>query len=111
MYKILESNEAIEDVYNIALYMLENFSNQKAADDFLTLYNRTANSLKMFPKGYDGTSIMYRGYEIHKTPFKSYCIMFVINDVLDEVVFLRVFNERQNWKSILKKKQLYHFNK
>lgn len=44
MYKILESNEAIEDVYNIALYMLENFSNQKAADDFLTLYNRTANS-------------------------------------------------------------------
>jgi hypothetical protein len=58
-FSIRETNEAIQDVTNFATYMIDEFSNHKAALDFLDNYDTEVNRLNLFPFGYRGISIEY----------------------------------------------------
>lgn len=49
MYKIRETQEAMGDVTNFALYIIEEFGNQKAAMDFLDRYDEKIQGLRTFP--------------------------------------------------------------
>lgn len=108
-YNIMETNEVIQDVIDFAYYMIDKFQNKKAAEDFLDAYDDEVSGLDMFPNGYRGIGLEYRGYEIRIKPFDTYNIFFVVNEEKHEVTILRLLKDKQNWNWILKVKNKYHF--
>ena len=109
-YSVIETIEAVDDVINFASYMLKEFKNQKAADDFLEKYDNEVKKLGFFPIGYRGIGLEYRGYEIRIKQFGTYNIFFVIDYAEQEVIILRVLKDRQNWIDILQINTTYHFD-
>lgn len=101
MYKIRETEKAIEDVSNLAIYMIEELGNQKAGTDFLDKYEKQIENLSVFPYGYRELKYYYRGYEIRKKSYDAYNIFFVINEQKKEIIILRVLNARQNWEDVI----------
>lgn len=101
MFKIRETQEAVKDVTNFAVYMIEKFENPIAASDFLMNYDKEVQQLKTFPFGYRGISFEYQGMEIRLKPYDTYNIFFVIEQDTHEITILRVLKDRQNWKAIL----------
>lgn len=99
MYKIRETQEAMRDVTNLALYIIEEFGNQKAAMDFLDRYDEKIQGLRTFPFGYRGIGFEYRGYEIRMKPYDTYNIFFVVDH--EEIIVLRVLKDREDWQAIL----------
>lgn len=108
-YKLVTTQEALEDVSNLAIYMIDTFKNQKAADDFLDAYDRQVKVLSAFPIGYRGISIEYRGYEIRLKPFDTYNLFFIVDDEIGKIVILRLLKNLQDWKQILRMDTEYHF--
>ena len=108
-YSIYESMEAVNDVTHLAEYMLNELYNPKAAERFIGEYDRQVNHLKLFPLGYRGVSFEYRGFEIRIKAFSTYNIFFVVDQVMNRVLILRVLKDRQDWKTILRKQGIYHF--
>ena len=101
MYKIRETQEAVKDVTDLAVYLIENFENPKASHDFLERYDKEIQQLKTFPFGYRGISFEYQGMEIRLKPYATYNIFFVVDQGIQEIIILRVLKDRQNWKVIL----------
>ncbi len=108
-YKVVMTQEALEDVSNLAIYMIDTFKNQKAADDFLDAYDRQVEVLSAFPIGYRGISIEYRSYEIRLKPFDTYNLFFIVDDEMGKIVILRLLKNLQDWKQILRMDTEYHF--
>ena len=108
-YKLQQTLEAEEDLFHISSYIIEEFSNKKAAADFLEHYHQKAGSLETFPFGYRGVSFEYRGYEIRLMPYDLYNIFFVVDAKEEKVIILRVLKDRQDWETILCKDREYHF--
>lgn len=108
-YKVVVTQEALEDISDLAKYIIDTFKNQKAANDFLDAYNRQVEVLRTFPIGYRGISIEYRGYEIRLKPFDTYNMFFVVDDRMRQIVILRLLKNLQDWKQILRMKTEYHF--
>lgn len=108
-YKVVVTQEALEDISDLAKYIIDTFKNQKAANDFLDVYNRQVEVLRTFPIGYRGISIEYRGYEIRLKPFDTYNMFFVVDDRMRQIVILRLLKNLQDWKQILRMKTEYHF--
>jgi len=48
-YRILQTPDAENDVFQLADYMVNTLKNHKAANDFLNRYYQMAESLKRFP--------------------------------------------------------------
>lgn len=109
-YNVIETIEAVDDVINFASYMIRELKNQKAADDFLDRYDNEAKKLGLFPTGYRGIGLEYRGYEIRIKPFGTYNIFFVVDYVEQKVIILRILKDRQNWNDILHLQVTYHFD-
>lgn len=108
-YRIRETNEAIQDVTNLAAYMINELKNHKAAMDFIDAYDKEAGNLITFPFGFRGISIEYRGNEIRLKPFGTYNIFFVV-DTIDNIIYiLRVLKDLQDWKSIIYSDYEYHY--
>ena len=61
---IIETREAIDDVVNLAKYMIDKFKNASAARRFVNEYEKQIELLSAFPFSYGGIGIEYRGYEI-----------------------------------------------
>ncbi len=108
-YKLYETNEAVEDVTKLAVYMIDKFKNRKAAGDFMNAYDKQVDDLKYFPFGYRGISLEYRGYEIRLKPFGTYNIFFIIDIENKSIVVLRILKDLQNWKTILENQREYHW--
>lgn len=108
-YRVVMTQEALEDVSNLADYILDVFRNQKAADDFLDAYDRQVEILSTFPIGYRGISMEYRGYEIRLKPFDTYNLFFVVDDGVGQIVILRLLKNLQDWNQILRMETEYHF--
>lgn len=108
-YNLRETKESIEDMSKLAVYMIEEFKNHKAALDFLDRFDYEIKALSLFPFGYRGISIEYRGYEIKLKPFGTYNIFFVVDTVENNIIILRVLKDRQDWQSIIRLQTQYHF--
>lgn len=108
-YSIRETNEAVQDVTALAAYMVDEFKNHKAALDFLDRYDIEVSRLSSFPFGYRGISIEYRGYEIRLKPFGTYNVFFVVNTEENIIVILRVLKDRQDWQSIIRSENEFHY--
>ncbi len=101
-YSLIETKESIEDVAHLAVYMIQEFKNHKAAFDFLEKYDNEVSTLSYFPFGYRGISFEYRGHEIRLKPFDTYNIFFVVDNTENTITILRVLKNKQDWKSILR---------
>ena len=108
-YKIHETLEAVDDIIRFAEYMIQELGNPKAATDFINTYDDMASKLKIFPRGYRGVSIEYRGYEIKIKPFGTYNVFFVIDETKHNIIILRVLKDIQDWNFILQHHNEYHF--
>lgn len=101
MYRIKETQEALQDVTHLAFYMMQKLKNQSAALNFLDEYDQKIRNLETFPFGYRGVSFEYRGYEIRLMPYRSYNIFFIVDIERKEILILRVLKDLQDWQSIL----------
>lgn len=107
-YRILETDEAINDLKKIVFSVYDYTRDIKSGERFMTLYDATAASMSIFPSGFSSTSIEYRGYEIHMLPFGNYNMFFIINDKQFTITMLRVLYQKQDWQRILHLENLYH---
>ena len=101
MYNLRETNDAINDVTALAIYMIDEFKNDIAALNFLENYDSAIQSLRRFPYRFRGISIETMGYEIRLKPYDTYNIFFVVNENKNEIVIIRVLKDLQDWKSIV----------
>lgn len=109
MYNLIQTIEARNDLDNLVFYMIYSLMNGQAASHFLAQYKKQIQNLTIFPFGYRGIGITYRGYEIRIKPFLTYNIFFVVDRQTHQITVLRVLKDRQNWKNILLNEDRYSF--
>ena len=95
-FRIQQTEEAIDDVSRMAAYMMETLHNQKAADDFLAMYNRQIDLLRTFPLGCRGIQYHYHGYQVMQKSFGTYYIFYIIDNSEHLITILRVLKHTQN---------------
>ena len=109
-YKVLVTDEAIEDIFNLVKYIHIDLGNPDAAERLYMNLNREVTNLDNFPLKFPDSGIKYRGYVIHKKIYQSYLIFYIINDEEQTVYVLRILKEIMNWRRILEKKIQYHIS-
>lgn len=110
-YKVLLTNEATDDVFNLIRYIQIELCNPDAANKLYMNLKREVNNMGDFPLKFADSGIKYRGYTIHKRAYQSYLLFYIINDEDQTVYVLRILKDIMNWRNILQKTKVYHFSK
>ena len=110
-YKVLLTNEATDDVFNLIRYIPIELCNPDAANKLYMNLKREVNNMGDFPLKFADSGIKYRGYTIHKRAYQSYLLFYIINDEDQTVYVLRILKDIMNWRNILQKTNVYHFSK
>ena len=108
-YKVLLTDEAINDIAGLVKYIDEELRNPEAAVKLFLDLKREVENCGIFPMKYSDTGIWYRDYIIHKKVFKTYLIFYIINSDTQEVYVLRVLKDLMDWYQILQTTKKYHF--
>ena len=106
-YSIKETDEALEDLGLVSIQRFRYFGSLVSGDTFLSKYDKAVETLHLYPEGFVGREIFYRGYEIRLLPFDDYYIFFVFREIEQDIVILRVLHKTQNWQKIMINKT-YH---
>ena len=110
-YSIHETDEAINDVINMAIFYYNQGCSDTTVNKLLVDYDNAVNkSISTFPNGFQGIKFEYRGYEIQMMPHSIYNIFFIVNDDKKEVYILRALHQRQNWLKIINSNAKYFIN-
>ncbi|MCH5281123.1 MAG: type II toxin-antitoxin system RelE/ParE family toxin [Lachnospiraceae bacterium] len=109
-YKVLVTDEAINDIFDLIKYIRIELCNPSAADRLYSNLNREINNMGDFPLKFSDSGVKYRGYIIHKKVYESYLLFYIISDENHAVYVLRVLKDLMNWRKILEKSQMYHFS-
>lgn len=109
-FKILITDEAIKDVAEQILYIKNNLCNPAAADKLFTDLQQESVRLGQFPLKGSDTKITYRNYAIHKKVYQSYLFFYILDDISDTIIILRVLKNIMNWPGILRETKIYHFS-
>ena len=109
-YKVLVTDEAIDDIFSLVRYIHMELCNPDAAERLYHNLDREVRNLGDFPLKFSDSGIRYRGYTIHKKVYKSYLIFYIIDQESEEVYVLRVLKDLMDWQKILDKAKLYHFS-
>lgn len=109
-HKILETDEAIQDIYHISCEAYDYTKDKESGMVFLNLYDATTAGMAIFPEGFSSTDIEYRGYAIHILPFGNYNLFYVVDDKSKKIFILRVLYQKQNWQQILRVDNTYHLS-
>ena len=110
-HKILETDEAINDVSHISCSAYEFTKDKNSGLVFLQLYDKTIENVAIFPYKFSTTAIEYRGYRIHILPFGNYNLFYIIDETDRRIVILRVLYQKQNWERVLRVNNSYHVRK
>lgn len=110
-YRVLITDEATDDVFNLVKYIHVDLCNSDAANKLYTNLNREVNNMGDFPLKFADSGIKYRGYIIHKKIYQSYLLFYIISDENQTVYVLRILKDIMNWRNILQKTNIYHFSK
>lgn len=97
-YSLQQTDQAIEDVSSMAVYMALQLSNQKAATDFIDTYGKQLRLIQTFPFACREIHFHYDGQPVRKKSFLTYHIFYIIDDSLQLITILRVLKNRQNWQ-------------
>ena len=103
-YRVLITDEATDDVFNLVKYIHVDLCNSDAANKLYTNLNREVNNMGDFPLKFADSGIKYRGYTIHKKIYQSYLLFYIISDENQTVYVLRILKDIMNWRNILQKK-------
>lgn len=109
-YKVLVTDEAIDDIFNLVKYIHIELGNPDAAEKLYSNLNREIGDTGLFPLKFSNSGIKYRGYIIHKKIFESYLLFYIIEDEKQTVYILRILKDRMNWQRILQSNKIYHFS-
>lgn len=109
-YKVLVTDEAIDDIIILVRYIHIELCNPDAAERLYYNLDREVRNLGDFPLKFSDSGIRYRGYIIHKKVYRSYLIFYIISQENQEVYVLRVLKDIMDWQEILDKEKLYHFS-
>lgn len=104
-YRVLITDEATDDVFNLVKYIQGDLCNPDAANKLYTNLNREVNNMGDFPLKFADSGIKYRGYIIHKKIYQSYLLFYIISDENQTVYVLRIWKDIMNWRNILQKKK------
>ena len=108
-YKVLVTDEAIDDIFNSVKYIHIELGNPDAAEKLYSNLNREVNNTGLFPLKFSDSGIKYRGYIIHKKVFESYLLFYIMDNEKQTVYILRILKDRMNWQRILQNNKIYHF--
>lgn len=109
-YRVLVTDEAIEDIFNLVKYIHIELGNPDAADRLYTNLNREVTNTGHFPLKFSDSGVKYRGYVIHKKVYQSYLLFYIISDEEQAVYVLRILKDIMDWRRILEKKIQYHIS-
>ncbi len=109
-HKILETDEAINDLKRISCSAYTYTRDKGSGITFLQLYDTIISAISFFPEGFSTTSLEYLGYAIHIFPFGNYNLFYVICKSPKRILILRVLYQKQNWQKILKVDNSYHIH-
>lgn len=109
-YKVLVTDEAINDVFDLVKYIHVELCSPSVADRLYVNLNREIDNMGYFPLKFSDSGIRYRGYTIHKKAYQSYLMFYIISDENQSIYVLRVLKDIMNWQEILEKSQIYHFS-
>lgn len=101
-YKVVLATSGKEDIKERKKYILDNFMYRGLAENFSRKMKRTMKSLDTLPTGYEVTGFIYRGYSIYFRPYQTYLIFFAVDEHKKIVTILRVLQDGQNWKYIIR---------
>ena len=110
-YRVLITDEATDDVFNLVKYIHVDLCNSDAANKLYTNLNREVNNMGDFPLKFADSGIKYRGYIIHKKIYQSYLLFYIISDENQTVYVLRILKDILNWRNILQTKKYLSFFK
>ena len=103
MYKIKFLPSAKKDIDNIIYYVSNDLNNKSAAKKLSKSFIECANEILIFPYGepiYGLSKKMNQEYRCIK--IKNYCMFYVVNEKLKEVIVVRVLYKKMNINNILK---------
>lgn len=109
-YRVLVTDEATDDVFQLVKYIYVELGNPDAADKLHENLNREVENMGVLPLKFSDSGIRYRGYVIHKKVYQSYLFFYIINKKNQTVYVLRILKTIMNWQKILKKTKIYHFS-
>lgn len=109
-YKVLVTDESMDDIFSLVRYIHVELCNPDAAERLYHNLNREIKNLGDFPLKFSDSGIKYRGYTIHKKVYGSYLIFYIISKEKQEIYVLRVLKDLMDWQKILNQAKLYHFS-
>ena len=68
-YKILETDESIEDLLQLAFNAYLYTRSKSSGENVFDAFEKAISDISVFPLGFRGISVEHRGYEIRIFPF------------------------------------------
>lgn len=103
------TDEAVNDMYDAAMYIRSELCNPAAADRLLTDLQHELAHLGHFPKQGIDSGIKFRNYIIQKKVYQSYLFFYVFDERSNTITILRILKNIMNWPGILRETKIYHF--
>ena len=100
-YKIVLSKDALQDIKNTKIYILQTFMYREYAENFSKKIRSAIKALDPFAEGYEKTGYNIEGLEIYYKPYSTYLIFFIVKGTT--VTVIRVLKDRMYWQAILRK--------
>ena len=94
-YKVLITEEATKDVFNLVKYIHVDLCNPDAAKKLYMNLNREVRNLGNFPLKFADSGINL--------------LFYIISEENPIVYVLRILKDIMNWQNILHKTNIYHF--
>lgn len=109
-YDVMVSDEAIEDVWKLVVYVHTELHNPASSKKLYVNLKREISNMAVLPQQNTASGLYYRGYTIYKKVYQSYIIFYIVDDIQKMVFVLRVLKDIMNWKRIMKVFRNFHFS-
>ena len=102
-YRVLITDEATDDVFNLVKYIQVDLCNPDAANKLYTNLNREVNNMGDFPLKFADSGIKYRGYIIHKKIYQSYLLFYIISELAQYIakkkisIIFQIIDDKRKW--------------
>ncbi len=102
LYNVLISETAKRDIIAKKKYINETFKYAAFGERFIDRIKKALRELRSFPLSCISTEIKYHGTSIYMKISGQYLIFFVVDSQIPEIIILRVLQDKENWKYIIK---------
>lgn len=97
-YKIVETTSFKESLNETFDYIDVKFKNHKIIIDMLDIIDEVSELLRIFPDMYSEFEPSYKlDVVVRKFPVKDYFVFYTVDDILEEVQFLKIIHSSRNY--------------